>query len=103
MEKFDARDTRENIAPLEHTNLCFLGTSVDSGAAQALVVETLGMAARSAGFAVPGALVVQEAGFMLAAGAAGLPPSLGLGLSLVKRIREIVVGLGGLALWRLER
>jgi len=24
VEKFDARDTRENIAPLEHSNLCFL-------------------------------------------------------------------------------
>jgi P-type Mg2+ transporter len=40
VEKFDARDTRENIAPLEHSNLCFLGTSVESGTAQALVVET---------------------------------------------------------------
>jgi Mg2+-importing ATPase len=40
VEKFDARDARENISPLEHTNLCFLGTSVESGTAQALVVET---------------------------------------------------------------
>jgi Mg2+-importing ATPase len=40
VEKFDARDMRENIAPLEHTNLCFLGTSVESGTAQAVVVET---------------------------------------------------------------
>jgi P-type Mg2+ transporter len=40
VEKFDARDTRENIAPLERSNLCFLGTSVESGTAQALVVET---------------------------------------------------------------
>ncbi len=40
VEKFDARDTRENIAPLEHSNLCFLGTSVETGTAQALVVET---------------------------------------------------------------
>jgi Mg2+-importing ATPase len=40
VEKFEARDTRENMAPLEHSNLCFLGTSVESGTAQALVVET---------------------------------------------------------------
>jgi P-type Mg2+ transporter len=40
VEKFDARDTRENMAPLEHSNLCFLGTSVESGTAQALMVET---------------------------------------------------------------
>ena len=41
--------------------------------AQALVVESLGMAARSAGFALPGAIGVQEGGFILAAAAAGLP------------------------------
>ncbi len=48
---------------------------------QALVVESLGMAARSAGFAVPGALVVQETGFVLAAAAVGLPDAAGLSLS----------------------
>jgi len=70
---------------------------------QALVVESLGMAARSAGFAVPAALGVQEGGFMLAAAAIGVSPGLALALSLVKRVREIVVGLAGLFLWRLER
>ena len=70
---------------------------------QALVIESLGMAARSAGFAIPGALVVQETGFALAATAAGLPEAAGLSLSLVKRVREVAVGLAGLALWWLER
>jgi putative membrane protein len=65
----------------------------------ALVVESLGMAGRSAGFAVPGALVVQETGFVLAAVAMGLPESAGLALSLIKRLREISTGLIGLALW----
>jgi hypothetical protein len=61
------------------------------------------MAARSAGFAVPGALVVQETGFALAAAAVGLPEAVGLSLSLVKRVREVLVGLVGLALWWGER
>ena len=69
---------------------------------QALVIEALGMAARSAGFAVPGALVVQETGFALAAAAAGLPEAAGLALSLVKRAREVGVGLLGIVLWRWE-
>ena len=68
----------------------------------ALVVESLGMAARSAGFAIPGALVVQETGFALAAVAAGLPHDVGLSLSLVKRVREVAVGLIGLTLWRVQ-
>jgi len=40
VEKFDARETRENLSPLEFSNICFLGTSVESGAAQAVVVES---------------------------------------------------------------
>jgi magnesium-transporting ATPase (P-type) len=40
VEKFDARETRESFSPLECSNLCFLGTSVESGTAQAVVVET---------------------------------------------------------------
>ncbi len=40
VEKFDTRETRDNISPLECANLCFLGTSVESGTAQAVVVET---------------------------------------------------------------
>jgi P-type Mg2+ transporter len=40
VEKFDACEAREGISPLESSNLCFLGTSVESGAATGLVVET---------------------------------------------------------------
>jgi putative membrane protein len=67
---------------------------------QALVIESLGMAARSAGFAVPGALVVQEGGFALAALSVGLPESAGLSLSLIKRVREVIVGSVGVMLAR---
>ena len=67
---------------------------------QAFTVESLGMAARSAGFAIPAALGAQEGGFVLAAVAVGLPAGPALALSLVKRIREVSVGLIGLAMWR---
>jgi P-type Mg2+ transporter len=40
VEKTDARDPREKIPPLERTNLCFLGTSVESGSATAVIVTT---------------------------------------------------------------
>jgi hypothetical protein len=45
-------------------------------------------------------LVVQETGFVLAAASVGVPDTMGLSLSVVKRVREIGVGLIGLALWR---
>jgi len=66
---------------------------------QAFILESLGMAARSAGFAVPGALGVQEGGFILVGELFGLPPELGLALSMVKRAREVAVGSAGLLLW----
>lgn len=74
---------------------------VDATPGQAFVVESLGAAARSAGFAVPGALAIQEGGFVLAAAAVGLPGVPALSLSLVKRVREALVGLAGVACWRL--
>jgi Mg2+-importing ATPase len=40
VEKTDARDLRTNVSAIEHTNLCFLGTSVESGAATAVIVAT---------------------------------------------------------------
>ncbi len=40
VEKTDARDPRTKVSSIEHTNLCFLGTSVESGAATAVIVAT---------------------------------------------------------------
>ena len=40
VEKNDAPDPRTNVQPIEHTNLCFLGTSVESGSATAVIVAT---------------------------------------------------------------
>jgi putative membrane protein len=62
----------------------------------ALLLESLGQAIRGAAFAVPGALGVQEGGYLLLAPLAGLPPDAALALSLAKRAREILLGLPGL-------
>ncbi len=40
VEKHEATDTRPGVSPIEHTNLCFLGTSVESGAATAVILAT---------------------------------------------------------------
>jgi len=62
----------------------------------ALLLESLGQAIRGAAFAVPGALGVQEGGYLLLAPLAGLPPDAALALSLGKRAREMLLGLPGL-------
>jgi putative membrane protein len=68
--------------------------------AEAFVIESLGMAARSVGFAVPGALGVQEAGFIVVCDLFGIPPDAAIALSMVKRARELTVGLPGLVAWQ---
>ena len=40
VEKFDSREAREDVSPLDFANICFLGTSVESGAATAVVAAT---------------------------------------------------------------
>jgi putative membrane protein len=62
----------------------------------ALLLESLGQAIRGAAFAIPGALGVQEGGYLLLAPLVGLPPDAALALSLAKRARELLLGLPGL-------
>ena len=42
VEKSAAPDPRPNVQPIEHANLCFLGTSVESGSATAVILATGG-------------------------------------------------------------
>lgn len=67
---------------------------------QGLVIESLGQAARSAAFFVPAGLGVQEGSLLLLASELGLPAVTGLSLSLVKRLREVVLGLPALLAWQ---
>lgn len=65
-----------------------------------MVIESLGQAIKSFGFAVPGALGVQEGGYIVVCGLYGLSPEIAIALSLVKRLREIVLGVPALAAWQ---
>lgn len=73
---------------------------VEAGLAEALVVESLSQAVRSVGFAVPGAIGVQEGGFVLACGLFGIPAEQAIALALVRRIRDVALGLPGVVAWR---
>jgi putative membrane protein len=77
-----------------------LGQPVDL--ATAALLESLGQAVRAAAFAVPGALGVQEGGYLALGTALGIPPTTALALSLVKRVRELTLGIPGLVSWQLS-
>jgi putative membrane protein len=78
--------------------LHFLGHDVSL--AQGLVIESLSQAVRAAGFIVPGALGVSEGGFVVVGALFGLPPAVSIALALIKRLREIALGLPALAAWQ---
>lgn len=73
---------------------------VPAGCQAALAIEALGQAGRAAGFLIPGALGVQEGGYLLICGLFGIAPEQALALSLVRRVRELALGLPGLLWWR---
>jgi putative membrane protein len=64
------------------------------------ILESLSAGVRGAAFMVPGALGAQEGGLVLFGALLGLPADLALAVSLTKRVRELALGLPGLAAWQ---
>jgi putative membrane protein len=77
--------------------LRLMGFPVSYG--QALAIESVGQAVRAAGFLMPGALGIQEAGFIAVCAVFGIPAPAALALSLVKRVPDIAIGLPFLFVW----
>lgn len=77
--------------------LHFFGT--DIGVGSGLIIESLGQALKAVGFAVPGAIGVQEGGYVVVCRLLNIPPETAIAVSLIKRVREVVLGIPGLILW----
>ena len=74
------------------------------GLVEAVMLESLVQAARSAAFIVPAGLGVQEATLVGLGTTIGVPAEAALALSLLKRSRELLLGVPGLVAWTvLER
>jgi putative membrane protein len=69
------------------------------GVAEALAIEALIQAVSSAAFLVPGALGLQEAGFLGIGLLLGLPAEVAVALALARRLRDLMVFLPGLLAW----
>ena len=78
--------------------LALMGVPVSLAAV--LTIESLLYAARSAAFFVPNAVGVQEGVYVMLGALYGLPPETMLALSLLKRARDIVIGVPVLLLWQ---
>lgn len=69
------------------------------GVAEALAIEALIQAVSSAAFLVPGALGLQEAGFLGLGLLLGLPAEVAAALAIARRLRDLIVFLPGLLAW----
>jgi putative membrane protein len=72
-----------------------------SGFTTAVILESATLAIRGAAFLVPGAVGVQEGGYILLGNLLGIPGEMALALSLVRRVRELALGIPGLITWHL--
>lgn len=66
----------------------------------AVVIESLLAALRSATVFIPSAIGVQEAGYAALAPVFGMGPEVGFAVSLLRRARDIVVGVPVLLIWQ---
>lgn len=68
--------------------------------ANVVALESVVFAVKGIAFMVPWSIGIQEGGYMALGAALGVPPDIALGLSLLKRLPDVALGLPGLALWQ---
>jgi glycosyltransferase 2 family protein len=68
---------------------------------EVLVIESLLYAIRTLAFAIPNAVGVQEGAYILIGTSFGLTPEMALALSLLKRARDLTIGLPALGIWQI--
>jgi putative membrane protein len=67
----------------------------------ALILQSMVLTIRSAVFPVPGALGVQEGGYVVVGNLLGIPGDAAFALSLIARVRELILGIPGLISWQM--
>ena len=81
-----------------YVGLYFMGHAI--AWSDALILESIAFALRTAAFVIPSRLGIQEGGYILLGAMFGLSPEVALALSLLKRGREIITGLPCLIIWQ---
>jgi putative membrane protein len=91
--------------------ICWVGSAVEPwlalklmgtplGFGPVLAIESLLCAVRSAAFAVPHSVGIQEGAYVVLGGLFGVGPEVALALSLLKRVRDTSLGLPALLVWQ---
>ncbi len=75
--------------------------SLHATVVNAVILQSMVLTIRSAVFPVPGALGVQEGGYVVIGNLLGIPGDAAFALSLIARVRELILGIPGLICWQL--
>jgi putative membrane protein len=67
---------------------------------KAVILQSMALTIRSAAFAVPAGIGVQEGGYVLVGNLLGIPGETAFALSLIARVRELGFGIPGLIAWQ---
>jgi putative membrane protein len=67
---------------------------------EAFLIESLVQGVRTSAFLIPGALGIQEGGFLVVGALLSLPAEVALALALTRRIRELAFGIPGILAWQ---
>ncbi len=65
-----------------------------------LTLESLMAMVKSVAFMTPGALGLQEGAYVLVAPLFGLPPEATLSVSLLRRVKDLLIGIPAIAIWQ---
>jgi len=89
------------IATGAETWLALRLMGISPGVVVVLVIESFLSAARSLSFFVPGAIGVQDGAYLVLGTALGVPPEAALALSMLRRERDLVLGVPALLSWQI--
>lgn len=65
-----------------------------------LIFESVTQGFRTAVFFIPGGLGAQEGGYLFVGSLLGIPGHMAMALAMVRRVRELAVGLPGILAWQ---
>jgi putative membrane protein len=80
--------------------IALLAMDLPASFINALILQSTAFTIRSAAFAVPGGIGVQEGGYVLVGSLLGIPGESAFALSLITRLRELGLGIPGLIVWQ---
>jgi putative membrane protein len=80
--------------------ISFKALGLQGGYGDAYALESMSQFLRSAAFLVPGALGVQEGGYVVVGGMLGYSPADCMALALIRRVRELAFGVPGVLAWQ---